>query len=366
MIALAFTALSASAATIGGFGARPAHPSRDDLATRAYFIIHSAAGRTVREETVVTNDGAKPLVLKVNGVDGLTGVTSGVVYANGDVTAHGAGRWILPESSRIVVPARSSIDVPFLVSIPRYARPGDHLGGIAFEAQKPTTSGGDFSVTVDVRTVVGVEIELPGPTTRQIRLLAIGLAPLPGTSVPSAVVKLEDEGGLLCHPRLTVALTGRDMTRTITQTLGTILPRDVIAYPFRWPGALSEGRYIISARATHCGRAQTMRTIAAYSPTATPTSTATPTTVAPTAPLANPSSPWTWWLIALIALGGMLGGAGIVQLARRRRTPRTKTPGAAASAASATSTATTAVAAAAADAGANMSATTGRVGSPRT
>jgi len=318
--ALATTAAGASAATIGGFGVRPANPDPNVAATRAYFIITAKRGSTRREAVVVSNSDSQPLVLEVDAVDGLTGLTSGVVYANRGVAVHGAGAWVVPDVRRVTVPPRSSITVGFTARIPRYALKGDHLAGIAFEALQKTKSGGHFSVTVVVRTVVGVEFIVPGHATRHLRIYSIALAPLPGTTVPSAVVTLEDDGHLLCHPQLTVAIKGQNATATTAQTLGTILPGDRIAYPFRWPGALSQGRYAVSAKATRCGQPAVMRTVAAYSlSTRAASSTPSPTTVAPTAPLASTSGGWSWWLYGLVGLGGMLAGGALVLLVARRR-----------------------------------------------
>ena len=319
-IGLAITVASASAASIGGFGVRPAHADPNNPATRAYFIIHAPGGSTRHEAVVVTNGGTKPLVLEVDAVDGLTGVTSGVVYANRGVPVHGAGAWVTPTVPRVTVAPRSSTRVRFTVTVPRFVRPGDHVAGIAFEALQPTKSASSFSVTVVVRTVVGIEVEVPGPATPQLRIYSLALAPLPGTTVPSAVVTLEDVGRKLCRPQLAVALTGQDATTRATQTLGTILPGDRIAYPFRWPGALSGGRYDVSATSTGCGPAVVTHTIAAFTLPSTRASSSSPQVVGPTPPLASASNAWSWWLYGLVGLAALLavGLAARFRLVRRR------------------------------------------------
>ena len=320
---VAVVAVSASAATIGGFGVRPAHPDPNNPATRAYFIVHAKGGSTRTEAVVVTNDGAKPLVLAVDGVDGLTGVTSGVVYANRGVAVHGAGAWVKPAARRVTVPPRSSRDVRFALTLPKAARPGDHVAGIAFEALEPAKAAGSFAVTVVVRTVVGIEVVVPGPATQRLRILGLALAPLPGTAVPSAVVTLEDVGRKLCRPQLTVAITGQAVTTRSTQTLGTILPGDRIAYPFRWPGALGQGHYIVSATSARCGGSAGMRANAAFMPAGTrAASGSSPAPVAPTAPLASSTSGGAWWLYAvgglIVGIGGLLAAGRLRGLARRR------------------------------------------------
>jgi hypothetical protein len=318
-IGLSVAVASASAASIGGFGVRPAHADPSNPATRAYFIIHARGGSTRHDAAIVTNGGTKPLVLEVDPVDGLTGVTSGVVYANRGVPVHGAGAWVTPTVRRVTVAPRSSTRVGFTVTVPRSARPGDHVAGIAFQALEPTRSGSSFAVTVVVRTVVGIEFEVPGPATPQVRIYSLALGRLPGTTVPSAVVTLEDVGRKLCRPQLAVALTGQDATTRATQTLGTILPGDRIAYPFRWPGALSEGRYDVSATSTGCGPAVVTHTIAAFSLPSTRAGSSSTPVVGPTAPLASASSGSSWWLYVLVGLAVLLAAGLAVRLRLLRR-----------------------------------------------
>jgi hypothetical protein len=320
-LTLALGPVSASGASIGGFGVRPAQFNPSNLATRAYFIIDATGGSIRREAVVVSNDNSLPLVLDVDPVDGLTGVTSGVVYGNRGVALGGAGAWVTPELKQVTVAPHRSIDVGFAVRIPPHAAAGDHLAGISFEAIHPKQSGGNFAVTVVVRTVVGIEIQVAGHATRHLRLSSLALAPLPGTTVPSAVVTLEDDGHKLCHPELAVAITGKAGTTTVSQKLGTILPGDTIAYPFRWPGALAQGSYGVSATGTGCGPRAAIHTIATYSLT-TPATAASGSskTVAPSAPLATTTSDsWSWWAYVLVALGGMLAGGVLVRFASRRR-----------------------------------------------
>ena len=116
-IGLSVAVASASAASICGFGVRPAHADPSNPATRAYFIIHARGGSTRQDAVIVTNGGMKPLVLEVDPVDGLTGVTSGVVYANRGVPVHGAGAWVTPTERRVTVAPRSSTPVDFTVTV---------------------------------------------------------------------------------------------------------------------------------------------------------------------------------------------------------------------------------------------------------
>jgi hypothetical protein len=80
--AFAPAAQAAQAATIGGFGARPAHFNPNVSATRASFIRSVARRGSFTAQVIVSNSASKPLTPRVYPVDGLTGATSGVVYGN--------------------------------------------------------------------------------------------------------------------------------------------------------------------------------------------------------------------------------------------------------------------------------------------
>ena len=141
------TAVPAAAQAAGTFTftVRPGHYDPADPATRAYFKRQVAPGQSFADDVVVTNGGSAPLILRVDPVDGLTGQTSGAVYANRGRRRRKAGAWIRMSVSRIVVPPRSEATVHFAVDLPVGAAPGDHLAGIAFQNAHVTTSGEAFA-----------------------------------------------------------------------------------------------------------------------------------------------------------------------------------------------------------------------------
>lgn len=305
-----------AAASLGGFGARPAHFDPRLPATRAYFIRTVRSGASFTDQVIVFNQSTRPMRVRVYPADGLTGATSGVVYSNHADTLRGAGRWVTTEVSQLTVAPRSVSRVVFKVRAPADARAGVHLAGIAVEQADPRTSGGRFSVTEVLRTVVGIELRVPGPARPQAQLNAIApAAPINGAS-PGFTVSLANAGTGLCKPRLTLTLAGPRGRGTVTRQLDTVLPGDVIAYPFPWPRALSAGRYTEALTAGACGRPTTLHTseTVAAKP-ARRVATPPPGTVTPAITSRTITSE-SWWLIVLVGAGGIGSGA---LLSRRRR-----------------------------------------------
>lgn len=304
-----------AAASLGGFGARPAHFDPHVPATRAYFIRTVARGASFTDQVVVFNQSAKPMRLRVYPADGLTGVTSGVVYSNRADRLRGAGRWVTTARSQLTVAAHSVSRIAFTVRAPASARTGVHLAGIAVEQADPRASRGRFSVTEVLRTVVGIELRIPGSAAPQAQLRAIAPAGSIDGATPGFSVSLVDAGADLCKPRLTLTLAGPRGRQTATRQLDTLLPGDVIAYPFPWPRALSPGRYAETITAVACGRPATLHTIQTVAAKTTH-HVATPGTVTPVATARTVTSP-AWWLIVLVGAGGISFGA----LVSRRRRP---------------------------------------------
>lgn len=311
-LAVAFAAPAvpaASAAGIGGFSVRPGSVNPANPATRAYFIRAVARGTSFTDHVVVSA-GAQTVTLRVYAADGLTGATSGSVYSNRQDRLRRAGTWVRPAVKQVVIGPHQQRSVFFTVRVPRSAKPGDHLAGIAFEDAHPHTSGGRFSVTEIVRAVVGIEVRVPGTTHPQVRLRGMSLHALPGTQIPSVVVSLGDSGGSLCKPRLSVSLASTGRSLAVSRKLDTILPGDYIPYPLPWPRPLSAGVYAASARAIGCGRTVSMKQVVHLGGRLSGTTT-NPSPRLATGP-AHSGMPW--WPLPLVAVGGVAAG---VALSRR-------------------------------------------------
>jgi len=294
--------------SIGGFSAHPAESNPSEPATRSYFIRHIKAGHTFTAHVVVVNSASKPIELLTYPVDGLTGATSGVVYANRQDSVRQAGRWIHPFERRLTIEADSQTSVAFTAAVPSSATPGDHLAGIAFETAHPASTGGHFSITEVIRDVVGIELIVAGHASPQLKLGAASLQALPGTNFPALDVTLQDAGRRLCKPALDVYLARGAHGQWVSRQLDTILPGDTIDYPFPWPRPLAAGTYRAAVIASHCGRSTTLTAKTSLGGTLARTETSDSTPAAQTRPVAGGTS---WILFVAFGIGGIAVGAFI-------------------------------------------------------
>lgn len=307
LTALALAVPAADAAS--GFGVT-AVPLRAGAPAPAYFKLRLAAGGSAARAVEVTNRTRHTLRFHVSAVDGVTGVTSGAVYENRDVPRRETGTWVTPGASRLTVPARSRVRVPFEVRIPAGARPGQYLAGLAVEDAAAKLSGRrGFRVREILRTVVGVLVRVPGPQRFVPTLSSLAITELPGPHVASVKVGLGNAGRRLGKPTLKVALTGPDgYHRTVTRRLDTILGQDAIAYPLAWPDDLAAGDYDVTATLSFQGASVTRHASAHLGSPLRGTATAPHTLTA------GGGSGTPWLLLAGVLVAGLLGGL----LLRRR------------------------------------------------
>jgi hypothetical protein len=304
----------AFAAPQGGFSVRPANFDPADPATRAYFKPVVSAGGSFTDQVIVANAGDGPLEVFVYPVDGLTGVTSGAVYANRDQRSQKAARWVRTDVATLTVAPHTETPVGFMVRVPAGAPPGDHLAGIAFEGAHPQRSGEQFSITQVIREVVGVQIQVPGPAQCHLHVDGVELAPLAGVGTGAAVVHLGDDGSKLGKPHLCVTLDGpHRYRRTVDRQLDTLLPGDTIPFPLPWPDTLDRGDYTVSV-AEMCATPVLYRSRLHLGTTLH----------GPRQPkgIKAPAREYPWLVVAATALGGLL--LGVVIARRPWRPSRTR------------------------------------------
>jgi hypothetical protein len=323
VVAICLFAASSVASAAGTFSVRPGQSDPADPATRAYFKPAIKAGASASQSVVVSNTGTSVVRLVVYAVDGLTGVTTGTVYANRQDRVRKAGAWVKPSVSRVTLQAGQTTSVAFTIRVPKGALAGDHVAGIAFEDADPTTSGGRFRIKEIIREIVGIQIRVPGKASPRLALGGLRLKNLPGTKVASVVVGVGNRGLTLCKPLLAVSLRGpKGYRRSVARPLDTVLPGDMVAYPLPWPGTLRNGKYAARTKASCQGRGVTRRTAVTLGKAIGPGANGKRKRAASFAGI-------PLWVLALVGLGGVGGGVALGRLRPRRATHIVPAPAAA-------------------------------------
>ncbi|MCX4847582.1 hypothetical protein [Streptomyces sp. NBC_00893] len=166
---------------------------------RPYIYLEGPPGTVLQDRISVTNPGRSPVTVRLSGADSYDAKSGG----SGGRGATGAGRWLRTAATEVTVPARTRADVPFTVTVPAGATPGDRPAAIVVR-------GGDRTVGVPVR------LRVDGPT---LAALTVEDVTVSGRTIHYTLV---NRGNAVLAPRLTVRADG---------VFGTLLRRGARTLP---------------------------------------------------------------------------------------------------------------------------------------
>jgi hypothetical protein len=245
----------------------PAAGTKDRSPTaqeRPFFTLEADPGTTLRDKVSVSNLSGEPMTFRLYGADAYnTPRDGGFAVRGADEKNTDVGSWVRLARSSLTVPARTRADIPFTVTVPADASPGDHPGAIvALDTHVDTTAG---DVRVGVRRAVGARIHLrvagPGLSALSVEHVTVGhTGPLfPGTGDSEATIRytLVNRGNVSLTPRLAVTakgLFGRTLLDRRARTLPLeLLPGQRVELTEHWAGAPQLDRVTVRLRVTAAG-----------------------------------------------------------------------------------------------------------------
>ncbi|WP_183407261.1 WxL protein peptidoglycan domain-containing protein [Nocardioides marmorisolisilvae] len=122
---------------------------------RPKFTYTVKAGEQITDGIDINNTGPKKITLKLYAADGFTTGTGGFDILTPDKKSNGIGAWVKPAVARVTVAPGKQVQIPFTMTVPDNATPGDHVGGIVTVLDQKDPSG---SGTV-IHRRVGLRIE---------------------------------------------------------------------------------------------------------------------------------------------------------------------------------------------------------------
>lgn len=278
---------------------------------RANYAYELDPGAVVHDVLQVTNRGSGDLHLAVYGADGVTTTSGQLDMLPADQPSVDLGTWLVPEVSEIDVPAGATVDVPFTVTVPTDATPGDHSGGILTSLS--AAAGDDSTVRLDRRLALRMHVRVsgelvPGLTVSDLRVDRQGSAnPLAGDTLVIRYL-LTNSGNTRLLPTDAVAVSGLIGGEQVVDVSGTE-PVEVLA------GSSLE-REITVTGVQSWGRADVR--VQAQGTTVGSGSGAVVTAEADTRVIAIPWAP----LVLLVLLIGGVVGLLLVRRRRRSAAPR--------------------------------------------
>ncbi|MEV0944773.1 DUF916 domain-containing protein [Micromonospora wenchangensis] len=268
---------------------------------RNYFIYDLAPGSTLTDHVGVTNLGDRPLTFDVYGTDAYTSTDGAFALLPADRPATDVGSWISVDRRTWTIPAGRRVDIPFRLTVPANATPGDHTGGVIGAVARVRTTADGQRVLVDQRLAARVYLRVTGPVRPAVTVEAVDVSydnPVNPFGGGDLVVRyrLRNDGNVRVGGSGTVTVRapfGREQARTSPTDLPELLP-----------GAT----FTVTERIT--GVPPLLRLTAEVDIAATTTDTALPPVLRTTGVWAPP-----WLLLALLA--GAAGWAGLRWWRRR-------------------------------------------------
>ncbi|MET8283574.1 DUF916 domain-containing protein [Micromonospora sp. NPDC005174] len=122
---------------------------------RSSYSYNVNPGGTVEDAMVVANRGPAPLTLAVYAADGFTTDAGQLDLLTRDKKSVAVGAWVKPSAGSVVIQPGRTAQVPFTVTVPANATPGDHVGGIL-----TTLTQADQAEGINVDRRLGIRITL--------------------------------------------------------------------------------------------------------------------------------------------------------------------------------------------------------------
>ncbi len=159
----------------------------------SYFRLFAEPGRTKSAGSIqLLNRTGHAVLVTLNPVDGITTNTLGSAYASSGNAIHESARWLRLGSRQVRIGAGSSSSVAIAVEVPRSAKPGDYLSGVAVQTVGQTYQthpSHGLQIAEVYRYAVGVEVKLPGPRTPHLRFTGANLERAPSSIVFSLLAR---------------------------------------------------------------------------------------------------------------------------------------------------------------------------------
>ena len=166
------TAAPAAAIEYGGFGGRPANPKPDNPRTQSIFIYELDKGQSTEDAIMVVNNTPSTKTLLVYPTDTSSDADGEFSCKQFLEEKTDVGSWISMETQEVTLAPNTNQVIPFKVTVPDNALPGENNGCIAVQEKKEgdASAGLHISTRTAIRLIVTVPGRVPSKFPREGRL----------------------------------------------------------------------------------------------------------------------------------------------------------------------------------------------------
>ncbi|MFM9371588.1 WxL protein peptidoglycan domain-containing protein [Streptomyces sp. Da 82-17] len=189
---------------------------------RPYFYLEGAPGAVLEDTVTVTNPGDRARTVRLRGADARNDA-DGSFAIEADGKSRDGGAWIRLAEQKVTVPPRTRAEVPFTVTVPDGAVPGDHPAAIVASGAGRTSG-------------VRLHLRVGGPTLSALTVERVRLAD-DGRRITYDLV---NRGNTVLAPKLAVradGLFGEALDRAPRGLPVELLPGRRVTLSEPWPDA---------------------------------------------------------------------------------------------------------------------------------
>ncbi len=146
------------------------------------FTYDLARGASVRDGAILINYTDRPINLHVYPADVSSAEGGGLAAKQRDATMRTVGNWLTlddPEQAVVGIGPRGRLTVPFTLSVPEFAAPGEYPGALVVAAD---LGDGSQAISVETRAALFVRLRVPGKVDQRASVSSPNTRAVPGGS----------------------------------------------------------------------------------------------------------------------------------------------------------------------------------------
>jgi hypothetical protein len=210
---------------------------------RAFYAYTLDPGATQDDSATLWNFGDVGLTFHVYATDAFDNRTGDFTLLPGDHAPTDVGSWVKLQTGYIDVPAHTKVDIPFTVTVPKGASPGDHAAGIVASVPTPTAGPNGARITIDRRTGSRLYVRVGGKVNPSLSVENLSsnysgaFNPLDGSLDVSYTIHNSGNVRVGAHQEITVHdLFGREVASRKMRDLPDVLPGNSFTIHQRFTG----------------------------------------------------------------------------------------------------------------------------------
>lgn len=271
----------------GGFGGRPAYPDPAVPTSRNWFLYSLPAGQSKEDAVVMSNASKVPITALLYPADSTHSSDGGFSLKQLSEPMTGLGSWVrlfpdprpdfakrvdssildwcgpafdgagpaateLKDADRtvlaswcvgkptteIVIPPAAEVNVPFTITIPTSASPGEYTGGLMIQNQLPKPDPSQTGIQLTTRVGVRIYETVPGSVIRDLQISAFSITPAKQFGWYTITLGVKNLSSVSIDHQSRIAVRNRLTGKTqIIERPGQALHDDelIINFPLRRP-----------------------------------------------------------------------------------------------------------------------------------